>query len=43
MIQALRTPDERFVCLPGYEVEHAGHFTQEWGEDIARKALEAFK
>ena len=27
-------------CPEPYEVEHAGHFTQEWGEDIARKALE---
>ena len=27
-------------CSEPYEIEHAGHFTQEWGEDIARKALE---
>jgi len=27
-------------CPEPYEVEHAGHFIQEWGEDIARKALE---
>ena len=29
-------------CPEPYEVEHAGHFTQEWGEDIARKALESY-
>jgi len=25
------------------EIKDAGHFVQEWGEDVARKALEAFK
>jgi hypothetical protein len=29
-------------CPEPYEVEYAGHFTQEWGEEIAAKALEAF-
>jgi pimeloyl-ACP methyl ester carboxylesterase len=29
-------------CPEPYEVEYAGHFTQEWGEEIAANALEAF-
>lgn len=29
-------------CPEPYEAEHAGHFVQEWGEDIARKALAVF-
>ena len=29
-------------CPPPYEHAEAGHFTQEWGEDIARRALSAF-
>jgi haloalkane dehalogenase len=27
-------------CPPPYEVENGGHFLQEWGEDVARAALE---
>ncbi len=30
-------------CPPPMEVAEAGHFVQEWGEEIARKALEAFR
>jgi pimeloyl-ACP methyl ester carboxylesterase len=30
-------------CPRPYEVEKAGHFVPEWGDDIARKALETFK
>ncbi|MDZ7699167.1 MAG: haloalkane dehalogenase [Deltaproteobacteria bacterium] len=29
-------------CPEPYEVADAGHFVQEWGEDVARKALIAF-
>jgi haloalkane dehalogenase/tRNA(adenine34) deaminase len=29
-------------CPPPYEHPEAGHFAQEWGEDIARRALTAF-
>jgi len=29
-------------CPEPYEVVEAGHFVQEWGEEIARKALSAF-
>jgi len=29
-------------CPEPYEVEHAGQFIQEWGEEIAVKALEVF-
>ena len=29
-------------CPSPYEHPEAGHFTQEWGEDIARRALVAF-
>ena len=29
-------------CPPPYEHPAAGHFVQEWGEDIARRALRAF-
>ena len=29
-------------CPEPYEVAEGGHFVQEWGEEIARKALEAF-
>jgi hypothetical protein len=30
-------------CPKPMEIEDAGHFVQEWGEIIAKKALEAFK
>jgi haloalkane dehalogenase len=30
-------------CPPPMEVTEAGHFVQEWGEEVARKALEAFR
>lgn len=30
-------------CPPPYEVNEAGHFVQEWGEVVARRALESFK
>lgn len=30
-------------CTPPMEVAEAGHFVQEWGEPIARAALEAFR
>jgi pimeloyl-ACP methyl ester carboxylesterase len=29
-------------CPDPYEIEDAGHFVQEWGEEVAKKALEAF-
>lgn len=29
-------------CPPPYEIEEAGHFVPEWGDDIARRALAAF-
>jgi len=29
-------------CPPAMEIEEGGHFVQEWGEPIARAALEAF-
>lgn len=29
-------------CPPPMEVAEAGHFVQEWGEEIAKRALEAF-
>lgn len=29
-------------CPPPLELPQAGHFVQEWGEEVARKALEAF-
>jgi pimeloyl-ACP methyl ester carboxylesterase len=29
-------------CPPAFEVAEAGHFVQEWGEPVARKALAAF-
>jgi hypothetical protein len=29
-------------CPPALEVAEAGHFVQEWGDPIARRALEAF-
>ncbi len=29
-------------CPPPYVVAGAGHFVQEWGEDIARRAVQAF-
>lgn len=28
-------------CPAAYEHAEAGHFVQEWGEDIARRALDA--
>ena len=30
-------------CPEPYEVADARHFVQEWGEEVAKKALEAFK
>jgi haloalkane dehalogenase/tRNA(adenine34) deaminase len=30
-------------CPPPYEVAEGGHFLQEWGEDVARRALIAFR
>ncbi len=29
-------------CPQPYEIAEAGHFVQEWGEAVTRKALEAF-
>ena len=29
-------------CPPPLEIEEAGHFVQEWGEQVAQQALEAF-
>jgi hypothetical protein len=29
-------------CPPPLEIPEAGHFVQEWGEPVARKALAAF-
>jgi pimeloyl-ACP methyl ester carboxylesterase len=29
-------------CPEPFEIADAGHFVQEWGEVVARKALEAF-
>ena len=29
-------------CPEPFEIADAGHFVQEWGEEVARKALEAF-
>jgi hypothetical protein len=29
-------------CPEPYEVKEAGHFVQEWGDVVAKKALEAF-
>lgn len=29
-------------CPPALEVESAGHFVQEWGEDVAKAALASF-
>ena len=29
-------------CPPPLEVSEAGHFVQEWGEGVARKALDPF-
>ena len=29
-------------CPDPYEIEEAGHFVQEWGREVAKKALEAF-
>jgi len=40
VMQALRN-DIR-VCPGPYERSEAGHFVQEWGEEIARRALESF-
>jgi pimeloyl-ACP methyl ester carboxylesterase len=28
-------------CPPPHEVAEGGHFLQEWGEDVARAALDA--
>lgn len=30
-------------CPPAYEHQEAGHFVPEWGEDIAKRALAAFR
>ncbi len=30
-------------CPPPFEIAQAGHFVQEWGGDVAKKALEAFR
>jgi len=30
-------------CPQPFEVAEAGHFVQEWGGDVAKKALEAFR
>jgi hypothetical protein len=30
-------------CPKAYELWDAGHFVQEWGEEVARKALNAWK
>ena len=40
VMQALRN-DIR-SCPEPYEHSEAGHFVQEWGEEIARKAIAAF-
>jgi len=29
-------------CPPPYQMEKAGHFVQEWGEEVAKKAIEQF-
>jgi len=29
-------------CPQPFEIVEAGHFVQEWGEDVAKKALKAF-
>lgn len=30
-------------CPPALEISEAGHFVQEWGEDVATKALQCFR
>ncbi len=30
-------------CPEPFQVEEAGHFVQEWGEEVAKKALESFR
>jgi pimeloyl-ACP methyl ester carboxylesterase len=30
-------------CPQPIEIAEAGHFVQEWGGDVAKKALEAFR
>jgi haloalkane dehalogenase len=30
-------------CFQPLEIAQAGHFVQEWGEEAAKKALEAFR
>jgi hypothetical protein len=30
------------TCPQPYEIAEAGHFVQEWGEEVATKALEVF-
>jgi hypothetical protein len=40
VMQALRNDIRN--CPEPYEHSEAGHFVQEWGEEIARKALAAF-
>lgn len=29
-------------CPPAFEIEDAGHFVQEWGDEVAREALKSF-
>jgi hypothetical protein len=29
-------------CPEPFQVQEAGHFVQEWGEEVAKKALESF-
>jgi haloalkane dehalogenase len=41
VMQALRKDIRN--CPGPYEHSEAGHFVQEWGEEIARRALEAFE
>ena len=41
MMEILRAMIPR--CPKPMEIKDAAHFVQEWGEDIAKKALEAFK
>ena len=40
VMQTLR--DDIRGCSVPYEVVEAGHFVQEWGEEIAARALSAF-
>ena len=40
VMQALRNDIRN--CPEPYEHSEAGHFVQEWGEEIAREAISAF-